>query len=433
IRRLLKLKKSWSGRIKNTIRNGELKDFYVAISPFNIKSRSGNIIFFKDITSEILLEKNLRHSKKLQAVSAMAASIVSDFEAILADVTGMLVNAAESSDVSRNLQALLGDSLNKIDGAQQLLRQLKLFSCDRNFDEKPVEIARVLEETIKVLRASLPVTISLITEVDFRGHVKADANQLQQIILSLGTNAFKAIRSQGEILFKLREPSLYELQLLGNKRPGRLWICLEVIDSGCGIPPENIGKVFDPFFTSSKINNNSGLGLAVIQAMVERMGGCIKVESKIEEGSKFVVYLPLSEDEKSIEAKNISNSDSDTEKTRVIVVDDEEMICKIYRMGLKRYGYEVTSFTDSERALKAFQHRPGNFDLLITDMMMPKINGDELTRQMLSIRPDLPVILCSGFISELDEQKLQDSGIKKCIEKPLDVAELDKAIKSLLY
>jgi CheY-like chemotaxis protein len=362
----------------------------------------------------------------------MASSIVRDFEAIIADLGGILVDAGESADVSQEFKALLNNGFNKIDDAQQLLRQLKLFSCNRPAEEKPVEIARILDEAIKVLRASLPVTVSLVVEVDYRGHVKADANQLQQIILNLGTNAFKAIRNEGEICFKLREPSLYELQLLSNKRPGKLWICFEVKDNGCGIAPEDIQQVFDPFFTARRDNNTSGLGLAVIQTMVERMGGCISVESKVEEGSKFVVCLPLSEDTEAVEVQQASVSDSDSQPVRVIVVDDEEMICKIYRMGLKKYGYKVTSFTDSERALKAFKHRPGNFDLLITDMMMPKINGDELTREILSIRPDLPVILCSGFISELDEQTLQKSGIKKYIEKPLDVAELDKAIRSLL-
>jgi CheY-like chemotaxis protein len=257
----------------------------------------------------------------------------------------------------------------------------------------------------------------------------ADPTQIHQVIMNLCTNAYHAMREKGGIL----EISLDEVKI-SNDSSGRdsgSYLQLAVSDTGNGMDPATIKKIFDPYFTTKPRGEGTGLGLSVVHGIMKRHKGYVTVESEPEHGTAFYAYLPLI-DSLPDEPAAVSSASFSTGYERILLVDDEEPITEMLRQILERLGYQVTARTSSVEALKAFQSQPGNFDLVITDTTMPNMTGIELCRAITKIRPDIPVVLCTGFSETITEEKADAAGIKGFIMKPVSIREMAGVIRRVL-
>jgi PAS domain S-box-containing protein len=376
------------------------------------------------------LEAQLYQSQKMEALGTLAGGIAHDFNNILTAVLGFadmgLLNSGNPDAVRQNLQKIYQAGLR----AAQLVKQILAFTRQAEQERQPVQVGMLIKETLHMLRASLPSNIEIRPNVQSTKVIQANSGQIHQVLMNLCTNAAHAMRKKGgtlEIsLIDVRlEPPLPHTEL----SPGD-YLKLSVSDSGHGIPPEISGKIFDPFFTTKESGEGTGLGLAVVHGIITNHRGAITVYSEPGEGTTFNIYLPC------IDAAVTLESQSQTAlplgKERILWVDDEQMILELGHQMLERLGYEVVSSNSSLEALRFFQGQPDRFDLVITDQTMPQLAGLELSQKLLEIRPDLPIILCTGFSENLTADKAQRLGIKKFIMKPLVINEVARAVRKTL-
>ena len=284
------------------------------------------------------------------------------------------------------------------------------------------------------MRASLPSTIEIRRRINVDDvTVMADSTEVHQIIMNLVTNAGQAVREHGgKIEVALDEVMVTRAERvdLRDLEPG-LYARLTVIDNGLGMAPEVMTRIFEPYFTTRQKNEGTGLGLAVVHGIVKSYGGTVTVSSVLEKGSVFTVYLPC------VECAAETSEDEGTEPLprgteRLLFVDDEEALIDVGRQVLERLGYQVTADTSSLRAWELFQKQPDDFDLVITDQTMPDMTGAELSERILEIRPDIPIILCTGFSDKIFPEQALAVGVKRFVYKPLVVREMAENIRCLL-
>ena len=426
---------AWHGRMARQRPGDRQVELEVAISA--VKAPSGDLIGVliteRDVTQEVLLQAQVRQAQKMEALGTLAGGIAHDFNNILLPIMIntelVLIEEREEAPAARRLSQVLEAALR----GRDLVRQIIAFSQQREQDRKPVEIVPVVRETLRLLRISLPKNIEIVEKIETSSAVVvADPTQVQQILLNLGSNAAHAMRESGGIL----EVGLSEAVLEAgtalpspNTKPGS-YIRLSLRDTGQGIPPEVLPRIFEPFFTTKKTGEGTGMGLAMVHGIVKSHGGAITVASEVGKGSEFTVYLPRVAGA----AAEVRDSPGPLPKgtERILFVDDEDIQVRAMTKLLEHLGYRVRGFTDATAALEAFRMEPGAFDLAIMDQTMPRLSGEELARHLLRIRPELPIILCTGYTETLDEGRALAMGIGAFLMKPFSAKQIAESIRRLL-
>ncbi len=429
--------KVWSGQLVNKKKDGSLYWEDATISP--VYDGDGNIEHFvavkRDITKEKSLERQLRHAMKMKAIGTLAGGIAHDFNNILSVMIGYGQMAKGRLEHDDPVMGDIDQILLAGDRAVDLVKQILTFSRhDTKEQFKLVSVQYMIKEFLKLLRPSLPMTIELKHTIqEDCSPILADPSQIYQVLMNLSTNAKQSIgNAHGTITVNLKEVHIlaesYEIACLLN-RPGD-YIDLEVADTGCGMTTELQERIFEPFFTTKSKEHGTGLGLAVVHGIVKAHGGEIEVKSYVGRGSTFHVYFPVQKAPVNVEPDSFETELKGS--GRIMVVDDEKTIARMFEQMLRRLGYSVTTFTDSLEAVSKFRKNPDEFDLVLTDMTMPKMTGVELVREVLSLRPKLPVIMTTGFSEIIDGEKANRLGIKEFLLKPVKKEKLSQVVKKVL-
>ncbi len=390
--------------------------------------------YLLDITERKRLEEQLRIAQKMEAIGTLAGGIAHDFNNILGVITGYAEIILESTDKGSTLERRLKEILGACRRAKDLINQILNFSRQGSREKKALRVSPLIKETVKLLRTSLPASIEIRQNImTANDTVMADPSQVHQILLNLCTNAAHAMRERGGML----EISLAEVHLDEGtvaKSPGLsagAYVVITVTDTGYGISKSIQEKIFDPFFTTKKPGDGTGMGLAVVHGIVKQHGGVVYVQSEEGKGAAFQVLLP--------QTGLMDEAASDEEELglpmgegRILFVDDEMALVDIGREMLESLGYEVVARTSSVEALEAFRFQPDKFELILTDQNMPNLTGMELAEKALQVRPDVPIILCTGFSEIVSYSKVRDLGIKEIIMKPILKRQLAESLHKAL-
>ncbi|MDH3348804.1 MAG: PAS domain S-box protein [Desulfobulbaceae bacterium] len=382
------------------------------------------------------LQERLNHTQKIEALGTLAGGIAHDFNNILGAMIGYtelsLIETPKEGTVAANLHEVMRAGKR----AKHLVDRILAFSRQSELQKQPVKLCLIVEEALKLLRSTVPATIEFKENiVNSDSVVMADPTQLHQIIMNLCTNAYHAMRETGGVL----EVELSEYPLGTNVNdeviglPKGDYFVLVVRDSGHGMDKDVVGRIFEPYFTTKSSREGTGLGLSMVHGIVRSCGGNIQVSSVSGKGTEFIIYLPLiREDEKSVQHVERSESVLPGGDEHILVVDDEQVIVNMEKKMLEGLGYTVTTTIRSEEALQLFSADPLNYDLVITDMTMPKMNGAELSAQLINIRSDIPIILNTGFSEIINEKSARKMGVRKYVTKPLLKRDLAQAVRTVL-
>ena len=379
-------------------------------------------------------ERQMQQVLKLQSIGTLAGGIAHDFNNILFPIIGYTELAMDDIPAESPARKSLEEVLKAASRAKELIQQILIFSRRNGSERKPIRVPIIIREALKLLRASIPTTIDIIADLEENcSLIMGNPTQVHQVVVNLCTNAYQAMHeSGGEIHVRLSEESIgYEemVQRIGIKMGPHLHLVVE--DNGLGMDATVLERIFEPYYTTKEPGKGTGLGLSVIHGIVKNHGGFITVESRPGQGSSFHVYLPtIDEMEQAIEVENRVAETGSGE--RILLVDDEEPIVAMEKQMLEKLGYQVTACASSSEAWTVFSARPDQFDLMITDMTMPHMAGDWLSEKILDIRPNLPVILCTGHSDMIDENKAAALGIRKFVMKPVEKNELARAIRRAL-
>jgi signal transduction histidine kinase/CheY-like chemotaxis protein len=379
-------------------------------------------------------ERQLQQVLKIQAIGTLAGGIAHDFNNILFPIVGyteLTMDEVPEESVAHNNLAEILKAANR---ARDLVQQILTFSRQSGQERKPTKVQFIIKEALKLLRASIPASIEIIHEIDEDCRpVMGDATQMHQVIMNLCTNAYQAMQDKGgRLTVSLQEVDIsYEetVEKIGMQ-PGK-HLRLAVIDEGCGMEASVLDRIFEPYYTTKEQGKGTGLGLSVIHGIVKNHRGDITVTSSPGKGSTFQVYLPVIEDDVVATEFEPTNGAAKGNE-RILLIDDEEQIVSMEQQMLENLGYQVTARTDSKEALEEFTQQPQNFDLVITDMTMPHMSGDQLAKRLLDIKPDIPVILCTGFNEDITEEKALAMGIQKFVMKPVIKNDLATTIRTVL-
>jgi PAS domain S-box-containing protein len=428
-----------AGQPWSDIRLIRRKDGTVAAVRSNVSSirdSSGQIVHFvvvcHDISEQQKLEAQLRQAQKMEALGTLTGGIAHDFNNILAAIMGFSELAASRLTKGSREEHFLRRVLEAAVRARELIKQMLIFSRKTEQEKKPLQLSSAIKETIKLLRASIPSTIGVRVNIQSEsGLILADPVQIQQTLMNLCTNAAYAMREKGGILdIDLGDYTVPASSGESNGMKAGLYMKLSVRDSGVGIAPEIMDKIYDPFFTTKKMDEGTGLGLSVVHGIVKQHGGHIVAVSAPGSGSTFSVYFPRVAENRPREIAPRQPVPGGWE--RVLLVDDEEALVEMARELLEEIGYQVTSKTGSVEALELFRSDPNSFDLVITDQTMPEMTGLELTRELMAIRPGIPVILSTGFSHAVEAADAKKAGIRAFMMKPLTKGELARTVRKVL-
>ncbi len=383
------------------------------------------------------LEIQLRKAQKMEAIGTLAGGIAHDLNNILSPVLGyadMIMGSAKPGGVTFARSEKIQRAALR---AADLVNQILSFTRTREEKKRPVKIHPIAREVLRLLRGSIPSTIRIIDRIDRNcGRIEADLTQIHQVILNLCTNAYHAMEDTGgELAVALFEKVIEQRETLAHPglMPGR-FLCLEVTDTGCGIPEAYIERIFDPYYTTKEEGKGTGLGLATVYGIVKSCRGEVLVRSTPGKGSCFTLLFPMVEVVSQTETFE-RTPPFDGRQARglgILVVDDDRAIADMCKEGLEALGYDVTVYYSGMEALAFFRKNFDKIDFAITDQTMPHMTGFDLSRGLLAVKPDLPVILCSGYPGAVNEQKARDAGIRRFVMKPVTVGELSRTIQEVL-
>jgi signal transduction histidine kinase len=368
------------------------------------------------------LEEQLYQSQKMDAIGRLAGGIAHDFNNVLAVIIPYCHLVHDELADRPHLQKQLREVLKASDLAKALVQQILAFSRKQRQERRVLDLRPVVKESLKLLRSALPSSIQMVSQINFTPPVLADPTQIHQVIMNLCVNAQHAMEGKQGRLEVAMDEVLVDETLVGlsaDLQPGR-YVRISVRDTGCGMAPETLNRIFEPFFTTKEVNQGTGLGLAVVHGIIKNHDGAIIVKSKPGEGSEFQIFLPARAAETEVVAKE-EKPLVQAGGEHVLVVDDEVAVMNVLKLLLGRAGYKVTAFTDPREAFNHFRSHPDDFHLVVTDLTMPGMNGLELARKIFEVRPELPLVITTGFGGELvsETQMADHPNIRKVLEKPL--------------
>jgi PAS domain S-box-containing protein len=380
------------------------------------------------------LQNLLQHAQKMEAIGTLAGGIAHDFNNILGVILGYadlaLVDAPPNSQYATDLEKICAAG----NRAKDLVQQILAFSRQVEIERIPLTLQSLVKEALKMLRPSIPSTVEILDDIDSKcGVVHADPTQVHQIVMNLCTNANHAMEETGGVLTVKLQPAHIDEKNPApslNIPPGD-YVKLTVSDTGTAIGPDIIDKIFDPFFTTKEPSKGTGMGLAIIHGIVTEYGGTITVDSKKGEGTSFHVYFPVVKKNEVLFSRG--TGDLPRGKGHILFIDDEELLVELGQTMLERLGYKVTVRCSSLDALSTFHNSPEDFDAIITDQTMPEMTGSDLARRILQIRPDMPIILCTGYSNVVDREKAKSIGIKEFVIKPLTMKKIAQLLHDVLH
>ena len=394
----------------------------------------------EDITRRItaeeeqkLLRNQLNQAQKMESIGSLAGGIAHDFNNILFPIIGMAEILLEDLPEDSPERGHAEEIYRAGKRGSALIKQILAFSRQSEHQMSPLHIKNILGEAIPLLRATIPSYIDIFQNVSSNcGMICADPTHIHQVVMNVMTNAYHAVEKKGgAITVRLAEEKVGQEKSSGWNLPPGKYTVLSISDTGDGIPKENMDRIFDPYFTTKTNGKGTGLGLAVVFGIVKECGGHITVQSDLGKGTTFHIHLPImdaSQDQKRVEPADSWQKGHE----RILLVDDERPIATLEKMMLQRLGYRVTMRLNSLEALEAFRSNPDAYDLVITDMAMPQMAGDQLAREINAIRPQTPVILCTGFSEKINEVNAHEWGIKGILMKPVIKTEMAKIVRQAL-
>lgn len=396
------------------------------------KTVTGYVECTRDITDLKKLEAQLLQTCKMEAIGMLAGGIAHDFNNILSGIIGYaelsIMQIPKTSELYEYQQQILLAGQRAAD----LIKHILEFSRINKQELQPVQIKNVLNEVLDFIRASLPSTIAIQSEIESEAFVLGDATHIYQILMNLCVNAGFAMRKKGGLLkISLSEIDLDAAAVAASSemQSGR-YVKLRVSDTGSGMTPEIKKRIFDPFFTTKEKGKGTGMGLSLTYDIIKSYGGDITVESTPGHGTLFDVYFPTAKGAKPAEVGMDANVPGGKES--ILFVDDEDTLVDLGKQMIEFLGYRVTALVNSQEAMDLFEKDPYAFDLVITDLVMPSMSGDELLQNMLAIRPDIPVILITGFAEQMTSEKAKLIGVKKLVTKPIVMKDMAKLIRDAL-
>jgi PAS domain S-box-containing protein len=394
----------------------------------------------RDITEQKLaqdestkLERQIRQAQKIEAIGTLADGIAHDFNNILSAVIGHCelsgLYLPKNSPAKKNLTKILDAACR----ARDLVHLIELISIENEPQQKPVHLHQVIEDVLNFIQASLPTTITIEQQLIGKSDtVLCDPTQIHQVLTNLCTNAYHSMRETGgtlSVTLKAVELDSDDTAQYPELEPG-VYNRITVSDTGLGMDETTLERIFDPYFTTKEQHIGTGLGLAVTRSIVKKYAGVILVSSELGKGTTFTVFLP----------RQVDSAIDETDKTnpmpsgqgRILFIDDEQALVDLGSEMLKNLGYHTECFTDPLQAQEIFNRQPNYYDLVITDMTMPQMTGAQLSKNLLKIRKEIPIILCTGFSERISDDRAKKIGIKALEMKPLQMHELAATIRMVL-
>ena len=416
-------------------KNGEQRETEVNLNSIKSGAMDYIQISVHDITERRKLEQELRQHQKMEAIGTLAGGIAHDFNNILTAIMGFTEIALHKTGPESPVIDELRQVHTASKRARDLVRQILTFSRKTPRAKVPIQFSLIVQEVTRLLRSSLPATIEMQQDLHSEAYVKADPTQLHQVVMNLCTNAFHAMEENGGLLtIALDDVDESEIDSKPREHCPSGYVRLRISDTGTGMAPEILNKIFDPYFTTKDKAKGSGMGLAVVHGIVESHGGIIEVDSALGEGTSFTVYLPVTGAACRLQKyeQDLTPEQSAAGSRQIMFVDDEATLRDLTSEFLVGQGYRVRSFIDGQKAWEAFKQEPQAWDLIITDQTMPGLTGTELIAQIRSTHSTIPILLCTGYSDTFNPDDQERLGISKLLQKPTSLHQLLKHIQQAL-
>ena len=380
-----------------------------------------------------VLEDQLRQAQKMEAIGTLAGGIAHDFNNVLGAIVGYAEMIRAAVPRQPEIAADVSELLASAQRGRQLVERILTFSRHQSGEKRPIDLRQTVRSVQQLLRATIPATVEVRLSVpEAPARVSGDETAIHQVLMNLAMNSAQAMPSGGLLQIGLRNVYAHDsmVRTHAGLREGH-YIVLSVQDTGSGIDPAHRARVFEPFFTTKPVGSGTGLGLAMVHAIMQDHQGVVILESEPDRGTEVRCFFPMLEVE-TIAGPTVRVGEQEGRGERILLIDDEPSLARVGARRLVALNYEVSEHTDARKALEYFRAHANELDLVVTDYTMPFITGLDLARELIRIRADIPIILLTGFVDEMDEQRMRESGIRKVLRKPVTIEELGDAVRRVL-